>query len=249
MKKIIALTAALLCMLSSMASTPFINYGKPARFIDLNGHLSVGGSGITQNYASAFPQISELAVNMGTAVGFGAGARLNFTDFLGLGCQVNFLINNYKTNTAVTDEAVTSLTNVFVKNHYYTLNFPVYVTFGFNLGSSVKWNVDAGAYYSRGLTGTSDATYYSAQVNPMGQLISTRVRQESKYYNSSASFIASSHRNDIGLHVGTGLTFMRTLMLGVSVQIGFKNVAHAYDAVIRPNVHNYNVLGTLGWQF
>ncbi|MBD5316384.1 MAG: hypothetical protein HDS11_01760 [Bacteroides sp.] len=234
---------------AAAGGAPFINHSKPASLLDFEVHALIGGSAITQNYQKSFPQISELATSMGVSGGIGAEATANFSDFLALGMEINFLANNFKMNTAVADDDATSITNVFVKNRFYTFNFPVFMRFNFNLGNSVRWNLDAGGFYSYGITGTSSTTLYSALVNPVGQLITSVTSEDYKYYNSDNTFIASSWRGDFGFHFGTGLTVRRCVRLGVSSQIGLKNVAHAYNAVKTPRVHNYNVMCSLGWCF
>lgn len=209
----------------------------------------MGGVTVTQNFRSCFPQISEMAITTGVSTGLGATAHTAFTNFISLGMEANFLINNYRMNMAVADDDATSITDVFVRNHFYTLNFPVYITLNFNLGGDVRWNVDAGGYYSYGVSGTSKSTLYSAQVNPLGQLITTFTSTKADYFNSDKTFISSFYKGDYGLHIGTGLTFRRRVNVGMRMQIGFKNVAHTFDAVERPNVHNFNFFGTLGWCF
>ena len=107
-------------LLTAMASTPLVSTGRAARFIDVDVHALVGGTLVTQNFASCFPSISELSVNMGPSYGIGFGASLNFNDFIGLGCEVNALLNYYKMTLAVADNEATSITNTFIRNHFFT---------------------------------------------------------------------------------------------------------------------------------
>lgn len=239
MKRIVFLIVALMAT-AAAGAVPFINHGKPVDLLNLNVHVMVGGAEVTQNFMSTYPEISELDMSMGTSLGFGATAEISFTDFLGLGVQTNVVINNYRTNLAVANDDGQSMSSVFIKNHYYTLNFPVYFTTRFNLGSMVRWNVDAGLYYSYGLGGNSKATIFNAQKNDLGQLTQTVSRQKADYYNSDRAFLTSSYRSDIGLHLATGFLIARKVHLGLSFQIGFKNVSHVYNAAARPCMHNIN---------
>lgn len=251
MRRVLSAIISLAAVITGAAAdgTPFVEHGKPDRFLSFDAHALLGGVTVTQNFRSCFPQISQMAITTGVSTGVGATAHTSFTRFISLGMEANFLINNFRMNMAVADDDATSITDVFVRNHFYTLNFPVYITLDFNLGSKVKWNVDAGAYYSYGLTGKSKSTLYTAQVNPLGQLITTMTSAKSDFYNSEEAFITSYYKGDYGLHLATGLTFGRRVSIGLRMQIGFKNVAHAFDAVKRPNVHNFNFFGTAGWCF
>lgn len=252
MKKILT---TLLCALMAAAiaapaaDLPFVNHGRAPRFIDFEAHGLIGASTVTHNYQSCFPQISQMALTSGMAGGLGAGARTWFSDFIALGMEFNFLVNHYNNNLAVADDDATSITNVFVRNRFYTLNFPVYVTFNFNVSPNIRWTIDAGGYYAYGLTGRSRTTFYSAQVNPVGQLITTVTGHRTDFYNSPETFIVSSYRGDAGLHIATGLTFRRLISIGLRMEMGVKNIAHAYNAVRTPNVHNFSALATLGWCF
>lgn len=241
---------ALLSALSGLrASTPFVCHGAPDKFLDLEVHALIGGSTVIQNYGSCFPQVSELDVNQGFATGVGAAAQFGFTDFIYMGVEANLLVNNYRMSLAVADDNATSITNCFLKNRYYTANFPVYVSLKFNLGQTVRWNVDAGVYYTYGLSGRSSVTLYSARVNPLGQLITTVTGSKENYYNSPDAFICSSYRGDIGLHLATGFTIKRHVSVGFRTQIGIKNQAHAYNAITTPQVHNVNFLCVVGYHF
>lgn len=246
---ILSLTLALVPSVTRAASANFIDHGPANRFLTLDLHGMVGGVEVLQNLRSTFPEITELDVSMSTVFGLGAGAEMSFSDFLALGLQSNFLINNYRMNMAVANDAGPSMTNCFVRNRFYTFNFPVYLSTRYNLGPVVRWNVDLGLYYSYGVGGRSKATMYNARVNDLGQLVTSLTHQNSSYYNSSTSLLTSSYRSDIGLHLATGFTFSQLIKFSIATQIGFKNVSHVYNGVKRPNMHNFNFLCSLGWCF
>lgn len=251
MNKYIASLLALL--LSAVASTAqsksFIDHGKPAQFLETGVLVSVGGSTVNQNLADCFPTISELSLSMGTQLGIGAQAEIAFSNFISMGVQTNFMINNWKMDLAVADDDATSISNCFVRNHFYSLVFPIYASFKFNLGNRVRWNVDLGPYYGYGLGGNNKWTLYSAHVNQLGQLITTITNEKAPYYNSRQAFIASSYRGDIGVYLASGLTFSRKISLGVRCFFGCKNQAHTYDAVVKPGIRNMSVSGVATYLF
>lgn len=234
---------------SATAQKPFIDHSKPSRFIETGVHAIMGGSTVTQNFTSCFPAISQLSQNMGLSVGVGADAEIFFTNFIALGVEANFFCNNWKMDLAIADDDATSISNCFVRNNFYTFNFPIYASFKFNLGSRVRWNVDAGAYYTYGLGGRNKWTLYSAHVNSLGQLITTITNEKASYYNSRDAFIASSYRGDIGVHLSTGFTFAGKVSVSVRGQFGCKNQAHVYESVVTPRVHNISVSGSVGYIF
>ena len=246
--RVVTAIGALLCGMVVNAQQ-FINHGPANKFITLDLHGIVGGVEVLQNYGSTFPEISELDVSMSTTFGAGVGAEMAFSDFIGLGLQGNFLINNYRMNMAVANDEGPSMTNCFIRNHFYTFNFPVYIATHYNLGQRVRWNVDLGMYYMYGVGGTSKAALYNARVNELGQLVTSLTHQKSGYLNSRETLLSSSYRSDIGLHVATGFTFSQRVKVALAAQVGFKNVSHVYDGVKRPNIHNFNFHCLVGWCF
>lgn len=227
---------------------PFFDTSRPSKFLELRAYAQAGGSTVTQNYISCFPEINELNVTMGTAVGAGVGAQFLVRDFLSFGTELNFLVNNYNTDIAVTGADLSSVSSVFLKNRYCTLNIPVFASFRFNVLRGLKWNVDLGAYYTYGLSGRQRQSLYDSRVNDLGQLVMHVNRNRVDYYDGGNAFINSYSRGDIGLHVATGLSFGRHVFVSVKSQIGFKNVVKGYGSV-KPDMHNVNILVAAGWRF
>lgn len=250
MKKFfVAVIVFLSCLfLSISADAQLINNGKADKFLDLEAHLLLGGSYVTQNYKSCYPQITDLNNSMGFAWGIGFGAKFNFSSFIGLGTEFNYLRNAGKMDLAVTSDAATNVSNVFIENKYRTIDIPVFMSFNFNLARNVKWNVDGGVYFDFGTSGTQKATLYNVKVNELGELMMTRTTVKSDYYDDNDAFINSYRNFDMGLHIATGLTFMNKISVGVRSHFGFRNVAHS-NGIVKPNAHNIGLFATAGYHF
>lgn len=227
---------------------PFLDTSTPDKFLEMRAYAQAGGSTVSQNYIKCFPEINELNVSMGTAVGAGVGAQFLIRDFLAFGTELNLLVNNFNTDIAVTGPEMSSVSSVFLKNRYCTINFPVFASVRFNLLRGLKWNVDFGAYYTYGLSGRQRQSLYDSRVNDIGQLVMHVNRNRVDYYDGGEAFIHSYSRGDIGLHLATGLSFGRHVFVSLKSQIGLKNVVKGYGTV-KPNVHNVNILVAGGWRF
>lgn len=253
-KTVIAMLLAVipLCMSADEAPDgsiiPFLNSARASRIINIDVHAGAGNSFVTQNYESTIENISDMNLGSGWSFMGGLKCELAVRDYLWIGTECNLLINNYTADFIVHPENSAGVSNIFVKNHYYYLNFPVFASFKLNIASTVRWNVDAGVYYSYGLAGDQRQTIYNAVVNDIGQLISSSYTLKTDYFNDDRSFINSAHRSDIGLHLATGLTFSRHISVGMRAQIGFKNIANTVG-IHRPNLHNISFMGTLGYNF
>lgn len=222
-------------------ATPFIDTGRADRFLRTGVHALVGNSFVTQNYKGCFPEITELSLSPGWAMGMGATAEFAVRDYLWIGTEANVMINNYNTDLIVNRANATSVSNVFLRSHFYSLNFPVYLSFKFNLADKVRWNVDGGLYYGYGLGGTQRQAIYNARINEIGQLLSSHYELKSHYYNDSDGFINSIKRADVGVHLASGLTFYQRVSVGVRAEIGLKNAAKTIGEV-HPNLHNFSFL-------
>lgn len=233
---------------SAAGDRPFVDFGRPESFVKVGAHAIIGNSFITQNYKSCFPEISELTVAPGWSTGVGAVAEFGVRDYLWFGTGVDFIINNYTDDIIINRDGATSVSNVFLRNHFYALNFPLYVSFKFNIAPTVRWNVDGGIYYSYGVGGSQKQTVYTARINEIGQLITNNYNIKTSYYNDDRAFLNSAFRSDIGLHYATGVTFSGRITIGFRGKIGFKNLANTLGE-IHPNVHNVQFLGTLGYWF
>lgn len=246
---VIAATMTLASAGAAFADRPFVDTSAPSRFVNVGLHATVGNSTVTQNYCSSFPEISQLNVSAGWSMGAGATIEFGLRDFLWLGTEASLLFDNNSVDMIVNvDETAVSVSNVFLRNHYCYVNFPVYMSFKFNLAPKVRWNVDAGIYYSYGISGSQKQNVYSSRINDLGQLVATHYEIKTDYFNDSRSFINSYHRSDIGLHLATGLAFSHHVSVGARMQLGFKNVANTVG-IVSPNIHNLSFTGTLGYWF
>lgn len=234
---------------TSQASEPkMVDRGRPAKFLDIYVHVMAGGSYMTENYTSCFPEISDLNTSMRPAYGAGVGARFNIRSFLGLGTELNFTRNGFGMDMAVIGRGAQSVSNVFQSNTYYKVDIPLYVTFIFNLSQAVRWNVDGGLYYAYGIGGKQKNTIYDTRTNDLGQLMMSVTPYEADFYKDSRAFINSYDRGDIGLYLATGLTFSNHLKVGIRAHIGMSNLAYS-TGIVRPNTHTMDFMAMVGWQF
>ncbi len=231
------------------ASGPeMVDRGRAEKFLDIDVHLLAGGSYMTENYTTCYPDISDLNTSMRPAFGAGVGARFNIRNFIGLGTEINFTSNGFNMDMAVIGSGGQSVSNVFQRNTYYKVDFPVYVTFLFNLSDAVRWNVDSGLYYGYGIAGKQKSTIYDTRSNELGQLMMSVTQYDADFYKDHRAFINSYDRGDIGLHLATGLTFSGHLRVGIRAHIGMSNLANSIG-LVRPDSHTMDFMATVGWQF
>lgn len=248
-KSIIVTCALIAASACPAAARGFVDYGPAPKFLDLEVHAIAGSSMITENYVGCFPEISQMNTSPGSQLGIGAAAVFGVRDWLGFGTEVNILRNHYRIDMAVTAEDVSSISNIFLRNSSTYLQIPVYMQFRFNIAPNVRWRVDAGLFYAYGTGGKQKQDIYNAQVNSLGQLVSTVLSTKHDYFGNGSTFINSFRRSDIGLHLATSIRFHR-LSVGGRLNVGFKNIAYIPDGrgIVTPNIHNLSYSFTLGYQ-
>lgn len=246
-KNLIAISVAVLSA-TTVSAADFIDFGPAKRLLEIDVHVNAGGSTITQNYKKCFPQIRDMNVNTGLNLGVGARAVFGLRGWLGFGTAVDVSLNNYNFDLTVLDAENSSMSAVYVDNRTYRLNFPVFMSFRFNVDRNVRWNVDAGLYYSYGFGGRQKQRIYRAEINELEELVAQHITVKTDYYHSAATFVNSFNRGDIGLHIGTSLNFGPHLYVGGQFQFGFKNAARP-NGVVNPNIHNIDLHASLGYRF
>ena len=234
--------------LQTAHSSDFVDFSPAKDLLEFDAHAIVGTSGVLQNYESKFPQIQDLSINMGTSLGLGCRAVFGFREFLGLGTAFNLTVNNYNIDMAILGSDNRSMNSVFVDNQFFSINIPIFLSFRFNVDSSVRWSVDAGMYYGYGFAGTQKQRIYRAEVNAMDELVPQLVNVKTDYYHSGETFINGYNRGDIGLHLATQMNFGAHLLVGIQYQLGFKNSSRAIGE-INPSIHNQYLHAKVGYRF
>ncbi len=233
---------------SDAAAARFVDFSPARKIIEVDVHAIAGAAAVKQNYEACFPQIRELNVNSGYSLGAGARAVFGLREYLGFGTALDIMTGSYNIDMAVIGADHKSMSAVYIDNTTYSFNIPLFVSFRFNVAHSVRWNVDAGAYYAFGFSGTQHQRIYRADINGIGELVPGVVNISTDYYHSRDTFINGFNRGDIGLHMATSLNFGPHLTVGAQFQYGLKNAARR-NGIINPSLHNYNFNATVGYRF
>lgn len=218
------------------------------RLVEVDVHAQGGFSTITQNYRKSFPQIQNLNVNAGAAVGFGARAVFGLRQYLGFGTAIDFTVNNYNIDITVLGSDKSSMSAIFLDNRYYRVTIPVFMSLRIQVDRIVRWNIDAGLFYSYGLAGHQKQLIYRADINEMEELVPQIINVKTDYYHSDDTFISRFNRGDIGIHLSTSLNFGKHLIVGAKMQYGLKNASQKTGVTV-PRVNNIDFAGTVGYRF
>ena len=168
--------------------------------------------------------------------------------YIAIGTGADFVINNNSWAMTVINSEPNTVSTLYCRNTYRAFEIPIYLSLRFNLGSRITWTNEGGMYFCFGTGGRSRITSYTAAVNQLGQQQVTRTRYDHSYYNADTPILNGFGRNDIGIHLATGLQYLRHWTLKAVMRYGFKDVARNYG-VLDVNVHNLAFSFRLGYTF
>ena len=233
----------------SASSTEFVDRARPSKIVEVGVHALVGGSYITDNYANCFPEIRQANSNMGVAYGAGAGVTLMLREYFGFGTELNVVANHQNINVFTTDAELSSASNIYLRNSYVYGNIPVFASWRFNVASTVRWVLDAGVFYSYGLSGNQRQTIYRAGLNALDQMVYNISEFMTDFFKSLDTFQNAFHRSNMGIHLGSSLVFRNHFVIGGRAQFGLRNMAYVYNGITTPSMHSINFTFRLGWRF
>jgi|GEM_PF-432027 hypothetical protein len=244
------LASGLICLSTIQAAAlDFFQRGPAPQFIETEVHALAGCATVINNYKSCFPQIENLRTNMSHALGIGARGVFGIRNYLGLGTELNVMNYAYTMDMAVVNENTHSMSAVYLDNNFWYINIPVFVSLRFNIAHSVRWSVDAGAYYAFGFAGNQHQVIYRGAVNALDELVLEKVDLKTDYFHSGTTFQNVFLRGDIGAYIGSSLNFGPHFSVGFRSQIGIKNTASSPNGIEHPQIRNVSFTGTLGYRF
>ena len=252
MKKILAIAAAIVAMTAAAETpkkaAPFFDTARPDHFIEIDIHAGDGVSTVRQNYASAIPSVSDFVLTPANRVMMGARAIIPIRNFVAVGTALDFTINNYYWSMALLERLQGTLSTLYSRNHYTTLEVPLYLQWTFNLGEKVKWRTKTGMYISFGVGGHTKINETTSSANSLGQSQVTENFYRDKYYNAEDPVVNTFDRTDMGLYLGTGILVNSHWAVDVAMNTGFSQLARNFG-VLDITGRTLNVTFTVGYQF
>lgn len=229
-------------------TVPFFDTARPDRIVEIGVHVGDGASTIRQNYASNISTLTDFVLTPGNRFVVGASAVMPVRNFFAVGTGLDFAVNNYYWTMTMLDRADGVLTSLYSRNHFCSVEIPVFMQWRFNLGTHVSWRTDIGFYLSFGTGGHSRYKVAASTTNSLGQSQVTESTYRDKYYDDPSPVINTIIPSDWGLHLGTGLVLWRHLELRGFMHVGTRDIARNMG-VLDVKVHTLNVAFTAGYIF
>ena len=231
------------------ASADFVDTDSPEAYIpSVELHGGVGVSTVFQNYRSEIDGCSDFFLTPGCQGIVGATVELPVRNFFSVGTGLDFAFSRYTWSMTVVDASKGTLTSIYSRNNYTSIDIPVYMSFKFNLGTRVRWVNELGFYLSQGIGGTSKYKAYVSSTNSLGQSQVTSNELERKYYKDSDPLINGVNRTDYGLHLATGMLFNGHWSVKAVMRSGFCDMARNHG-VLDVRLRNFSASLRLGYCF
>lgn len=193
--------------IAALVQPKFYDSGRPADFLEFNAHAAVGVMSLVHNFGAAVPDLSDFLLSPGTMIDLGLTVRFNLRNSFGLATGLEFGINNLRYAMGLVGKGSGQISSIYVRNHFYDLTVPVYVSWWFNMGRLMKWSVDGGLYFAKGFGGYSNYSGYTSGVNSLGQPVVTQAQYSQPYFDATVPFIAKLKSFDWGPRIATGLVY------------------------------------------
>lgn len=207
---------------------PMFDASRPQHIVEVNPHIGIGLSSIIHNYGSAIPGLSDLQLSPGCKMSAGVDVRFALRTSFALGTGIDFTINNSNYAMSLVDENSGSISSIYMRNHFYELTVPVFISARLNIGRFVRWNIDGGIYISQGCGGSMKASGYTSGENSIGQPVVSHSSYRTDYFKDEESLINGVRSFDYGPHIATGLTFRRRFSLNMVLHVSARNLAINY---------------------
>lgn len=218
MKKLIT-TLAAVCFAVSAWAADFVDTSHPSDIVKVGLRFGLTSS----SAATSMP--NDIIWKRGFSTG--AVVDLNVRNFFSIRPGLFFENRSYDTRQISFDDARKYIYTRSGHTRRNALAVPVLASFHFNISRAVKWDVEAGPYFTFGLSsGKSKATVVSATAGDEKQY--THVDGKQDYYGSDAS---QFKRFDCGLQFGTGVEVLNHYVFNINYQRGLRNVANGGNSL------------------
>lgn len=214
----------MLATAATASATDFADTSAPDNMVDVGVRF-----GITSSNLSAGLPLPGYTSSFAWKRGFAAGAvvDLNIRNFFSIQPGFYFENRSYDYISVCHGSEISTLTANIGHTRRYAFAVPVLASFHFNISKAVRWDVEAGPYFTFGIGDGKDDVEYtsvSAPLSGAASYISTDGKRN--YYGDEAW----QHRKfDCGVQIGTGVEIMDHYVLNISYQRGLRNVAGAHD--------------------
>lgn len=252
MRIYLAIAAAVMALTAAAETptngVPFFDTGRPDHLIELDVHVGDGMSLVSQNYASAIPSVSDFVLTPANRVMVGARAILPIRNFLAVGTAIDLAVNNYYWSMTLLERSQGTLSTLYSRNRYTTIEVPVYLQWSFNLGDKVKWRTKTGMYISFGVGGHTNIDETTSSTNALGQSQVTETAYRDNYFNDKDPVINTFRSTDMGVYLATGLLVCDHWVVDASLNAGVTQLARNFG-VLDISGRTLNFAISLGYQF
>lgn len=227
---------------------PFMDTRRVDAVIETGIEGGVGFGEMHTNYADVIPSLTEYQPTAGYRATGGAWAVMPLRDYLGIGTGIDLTVNNFKWNMTVLYPSQGTLSTMYARNRYFTVELPAYLQFRFNIADRVRWINEIGGYWATGLGGQTQIRSYTSATNSLGQSQVTQAPYNHPFYNPQTAVLNGYRRTDWGLHASTGLLFKRRWTLKAVLRAGVPNLANN-SGVLPVRARTLNLTFKIGYQF
>lgn len=224
MKKVI-LALSMFAVAACASAADFADTSAPDNIVEVGVRLGVTSSTLSADIPYDVAGNCDFSWKRGFAAG--AVVDINIRNFFSVRPGFYFENRSYDYTTVKHDPNVRSLSVNLGHTHRNAFSVPVLASFHFNISNAVRWDVEAGPYFTFGVGSGKDNVESVTVTSPeLAAGSYTYLDGKRDYYDPG---LWGHRKFDCGLQFGTGVEILRHYVVNISYQRGLRNVSESKD--------------------
>lgn len=216
---------SVLAVATSASAADFADTSAPDNIVEVGLRFGITSSTVGADIPKSVAGDCDFAWKRGFSAG--AVVDLNIRDFFSVRPGFFFENRSYDYTTVSHNPDMRALAVNFGRTHRNSFSVPVLASFHFNISNAVRWNVEAGPYFSFGLGSGKDKVKSVAVSAPEAAAGNYAYIDGKRDYYGDGEW---QHRKfDCGFQIGTGVEIKRHYVVNLSYQRGLRNVSASHD--------------------
>lgn len=227
----------------------FFDTSRPQKVLTFGLRAGMNSSGMQTNYLKLQPELIHGNFYWRSGMQIGGVADLHIRNYFAIEVGLYWENKGYDCSMMAATAEDDYMSSMYGHMRHNDLSVPVMLSFRLNVLPQAMYHIDIGGYWTYGIGGKKNLKSYFAYGAQDGQLVFDQMETEANYYGSNPKDFLSVDRTDLGLRVGTGLTFFNRYFVGVYYQHSLKNIAQNFDGGPNYRFQNNSWSVNIGYNF
>ena len=249
-RSLLAVVAGLwFCFGAAAQDAPFFDTSRSDKLLSVGLRMGLNSSGVHTNYLDVQSEVVQNNFYWRMGGQIGAVVDLHIRRFFGI--EVGLFSENRSYDCALMGANIQDdyMGSRFVHSRFTYLSVPVSLSFKCNILKGAVMQFDIGSYWAYGIAGKKRMDSYISFGGEGGQLVFDRSSTKDNYFGADPKDFLAVNRTDVGVRIGTGLTFFDHYFIGLYYQNSIRNNAKNREGSPHYKIRNRGWDISLGYNF